>query len=468
MTEAAPDPLRHLTSLLFNIPPEKFSVLVHDLESRRRAGSPDDNVDSILDRLRPRLAIMQPKRAPTIKRLLCDPFEDVLYNSTRDHKPIGRIPRNVLGYCWDVLREEIGEFDLDRIERDITEVDGDDLIAIDLAGAELWQLAATCFNGLLATARRDRDARQSLEKRLGGELGMDSLRYIAGFLDIGPSLISLRRSMSRPPIEQPTSTDVLGVAEAIGSVNLIRPDRLEYLIYVVLGRMTESTDVLDILRRVGEDDPELPTDRMLSTAGEAIASQIEAAVAEMEFRVDSDTNADNLARQAGQFVETLRKAGEAARATGSRQHSRQIEQITNELARQARNQLVEIGDQDITKLTRSISAGDWGTNEENSGDEIQAIELLQGRVTTLKLMTGFSDDLRLSDDIDNRLDQIRDAAKSAASQIREQISAGDIGDEPSRRRAYAVIRLVELTSGSEDADRLRQRLVDYIKAIEAV
>ena len=137
-------------------------------------------------------------------------------------------------------------------------------------------------------------------------------------------------------------------------------------------------------------------------------------------------------------------------------------------ARHFRNQLVEIGDQDITKLTRSISAGDWGANEENSGDEIQAIELLQGRVTTLKLMTGFSDDLRLSDDIDNRLDQIRDAAKSAASQIREQISAGDIGDEPSRRRAYAVIRLVELTSGSEDADRLRQRLVDYIKAIEAV
>src|SRR5258708_35605965 len=69
-------------------------------------GRPADplSVLMILSKVRPRMMMLRPPRRPSLKRLFCRPFEDLLYSTKSKENLLGKLPRSAIEPIWRGLR----------------------------------------------------------------------------------------------------------------------------------------------------------------------------------------------------------------------------------------------------------------------------------------------------------------------------------------------------------------------------
>ncbi len=104
----AEENLNELEGKLFEIPEAKFVQLVTFLEKNLGRGGDTTPLRLLLSKMRPRMVQVRPPRRNTVKRQLCRPFEELLYN-TKSLVPVdGRIPRNAIEPIYRVYEEETG------------------------------------------------------------------------------------------------------------------------------------------------------------------------------------------------------------------------------------------------------------------------------------------------------------------------------------------------------------------------
>ena len=139
-----------LESRLFDIPEDKFIEVVRLLERVR--DHPD--VRQTFAAIRPRLVQVRPERRPTLKRVLCMPFEDVLESFGGVDVPLGRIERRVIDPVWKLVMECGDTALIDQLDRQVQETAPGNLNALRNIGRRLWPMAAQAIR-VLARAQQD-------------------------------------------------------------------------------------------------------------------------------------------------------------------------------------------------------------------------------------------------------------------------------------------------------------------------
>ncbi|MBP2309227.1 hypothetical protein GBZ48_06820 [Azospirillum melinis] len=242
------DRLPGLESRLFDIPEDKFIEVVRLLERVR--DHPD--VRQTFTAIRPRLVQVRPNRRPTLKRVLCMPFEDVLESFNGVDVPVGRIERRVIDPVWRLVTECGDRALIDQLDRQVQETAPGNLNALRNIGRRLWPMAAQAIQGAIrgvaGGAGEPDTGRQALWRVLQGDEEMRrQLQDVAAFLEIGLTVESLKDALAPKPLAVLDDLHVDAIEQAVQAVARQSAGLVYYLLLVAASRMANPADLLTVL-----------------------------------------------------------------------------------------------------------------------------------------------------------------------------------------------------------------------------
>ena len=151
----------------------------------------------LYDQVRPRLKRLRPPRRPTLQRLFCAPFEDLLIDARGEGWPMldGRILRTAMRAAWAHVAQHAG-FGREGLEARLRAAPAGDAEARDAIGREVWRLGAE----ILASALL-RPPAPGPEPLFGpGRMWREDVAQIARALDMGSAIQGLKVALPPAPI----------------------------------------------------------------------------------------------------------------------------------------------------------------------------------------------------------------------------------------------------------------------------
>ncbi|MBY6265682.1 hypothetical protein EI613_27750 [Azospirillum sp. 412522] len=237
------DRLPGLESRLFDIPEDKFVEVVRLLERVR--DHPD--VRQTFAAIRPRLAQVRPDRRPTLKRVLCMPFEDVLERVGGVDVPVGRIERRVIDPVWRLVAECGDSALIDQLDRQVQETAPGNLNVLRNVGRRLWPMAAQAIRGAIGGAAQDA-SRHGLWRVLHGDEEMRRQAMdIAAFLEIGLTVEALKDALAPKPLPALDDRHLGAIEQAAQAVARQSPGLVHPLLLVAASRMANPADLLTVV-----------------------------------------------------------------------------------------------------------------------------------------------------------------------------------------------------------------------------
>jgi hypothetical protein len=237
------DRLPGLESRLFDIPEDKFIEVVRLLERVR--DHPD--VRQTFAAIRPRLVQVRPGRRPTMKRVLCMPFEDVLESFSGVDVPLGRIERRVIEPVWRLVTECGDTALIDQLDRQVQETPPGNINALRNIGRRLWPMAAQAIRMAV-----EQDGSRQLVWRLlhGDEELRRQVLDVAAFLDIGLTVEALKDALAPKPLPALDDHHVEAIEQAAQAAARQSPTLVYYLLLVAASRMANPADLLAVLNDI--------------------------------------------------------------------------------------------------------------------------------------------------------------------------------------------------------------------------
>ncbi len=177
---------------LLYIDEAKFRQIVELLE--QMGDHPD--IQRTIGVIRPRMVELRIHRRPTLKRLFCDPFEDLFETFGKDAPmPLSIIERSLMNSLWPLVEKQIGRERLKGFYgalRDGPQQQG-------LAEA-FWAEAAVAVAGIASGTEAGH-----FDEALGQRLSPDRVRAVADIatiLSIAPEIRDLKAALSPKPVSK--------------------------------------------------------------------------------------------------------------------------------------------------------------------------------------------------------------------------------------------------------------------------
>ncbi|MCG5243459.1 hypothetical protein MCW82_27135 [Azospirillum doebereinerae] len=257
-----------LETKLLDIPDEKFAEVVRLLERVR--DHPD--VRQTFATIRPRLIQTRPDRRPTLKRVLCMPFEDVLESPGgrgKVEQPLGRIERRAIEPVWRLVAERADQAVFERLDHQVRETAPGNRNALLNIGRVLWPMAAGILHAAAAEngpLRGDAPLRRQVEE-------------IAGLLDIGLIVEALKSDLSPKPVPALEEEHTDAIERAAQAAARQAPDTVYGLLRIAAARLANPADLLTVLPDLdlGRAKRDLPA--ILSRLGGLVVGHLEERIA---------------------------------------------------------------------------------------------------------------------------------------------------------------------------------------------
>lgn len=238
------DRLPGLESRLFDIPEDKFIEVVRLLERVRD----HPEVRQTFAAIRPRLVQVRPNRRPTLKRVLCMPFEDVLESFSGVDVPVGRIERRVIDPVWRLVTECGDRALIDQFDRQVQQTAPGNLNALRNIGRRLWPMAAQAIRGAAGGAGEQEAGGQPQWRALQDDEEMRrQLLDVAAFLEIGLTVESLKDALAPKPLAALDDLHVDAIEQAAQAVARQSAGLVYYLLLAAASRMANPADLLTVL-----------------------------------------------------------------------------------------------------------------------------------------------------------------------------------------------------------------------------
>ncbi|MFD1626137.1 hypothetical protein [Azospirillum griseum] len=279
-TGTTPDLLPSLEQRLLAIPDDKFLEVVRLLE--RVNDHPD--VRQTFDSIRPRLVQMRPGRRPTLKRVLCMPFEDALEGVGGGDVPLSRIERRVIAPLWGIVEERADRHQLDQLDRMVQEVAPGDHNGLLNIGRRLWPLAAQT----LRAAMDDDRSRQALWRHLHGDEGLQrQVIDAAAYLDIGLSIEALKSDLSPKPVPELEDRHIAAIEQAAQAVARQSLAGVYPLLLVAAARLATPADLLRVLNDLDLGKARRDQPVLFAQLSGLVVSNLEARSARLDDRASA-------------------------------------------------------------------------------------------------------------------------------------------------------------------------------------
>ncbi|HZT89093.1 MAG TPA: hypothetical protein VFA12_14055 [Stellaceae bacterium] len=220
-------PLAELAQRLCALPEAKFLAVVGQLE--RHAHVPA--IGLLMDACRPRLRQLRPPRVPSLKRLFCRPFEDLLVSR---QPPEGlakaRILRDAVDPCWAAIKAA-GQEQIAELEENLRGIAPGQAKLVFSLGERLWQTA-----GRLLSAARSGEAPDAAQQTM---LMRDALLA-------APAIERFKREVPTKPVPKlgkPEKTIILECIEQLATQRL----PTNAFLLVLAARVKQPAELIEIL-----------------------------------------------------------------------------------------------------------------------------------------------------------------------------------------------------------------------------
>lgn len=300
---------QRLASYLAQLPPPAVVKLASGLEREKLRGTSGLPYETILSGLRPLLASFRGKRpglADPVRRF-CLPFEDLLTDEETVDRGRGRIARRIIEPLWTWLETELLPDALPDMSRRIVDHTlKNDSVALDAAVSILHASAAAAIAAELDQARRDGARRLEVEKRLGGEGGIEDARAIAAVLSIAPSVLKLQAALPKP-VADFDDTFVSLTKELYEEERGKSADVALYIPFVAMARLAEPWQILRLARKVAHYRNDMLISRSeLSILGELLLADLDRVARGAESKRPGHVDLDKLLREVRCFARISR------------------------------------------------------------------------------------------------------------------------------------------------------------------
>lgn len=448
--------IEFLGGRVFDIPEQQFTDLVNSLESKRQRSPQRQKTDVVLGYLRPRLTVARLPRRPTPQRVMCMPFEDLLYTPGTRRKALGKIPRHALDPMWDLFASLAAPDMLKRVRDGLKTAEPDDAEVFEALGAELWPAAAAVFQAELAGSSKTKEGRTQLKDGLGGQDVVESLEEAALALSIAGPLFKLQQDLPLGPVEDFDRAQITMIAGCLTKAAGMNRAALPHVVYVMMGRLRDPATLLTVFEKLTEEGVGDLLGQVSGQVSEAMVNQTEDRLIDVRDQATKEgAPKTDVARNLGRELKTLDRTAIAV-AKGGRGMTRRIERAKAEVGRIAEQVLVEGAAAETVGLIDGLDTP-VGTDAE----EFARMRAVEGRITALRLAQAYADEIGLAPKIKANLSAIQDKLDVRGAEMLKGLQQGD--PNISTVDLYATVRLIELTSGPEKADQLRLKGLDAMR-----
>ena len=469
----AEENLAELEGKLFEIPEAKFVQLVQFLEKNLERGGDTTPLRLLLSKMRPRIVQVRPPRRNTVKRQLCRPFEELLYN-TKSLVPVdGRIPRTAIEPIYNLFEEEGDKAQIATVEQELATLQADDP-RCDAIATKIWAQGAVNLRSLMVRSQRDTVSKRDLIEKLKGEHIYKALSDVVEILEIADIVQSMRRQLPPRPIQTVSTGVIKVIGEHMDKATKFAPRKAETLLLVAMGCLERPWEIMEALEKLALEQKKIVDPALSALAVRALVTGAEQRLETMrldldggDYRPDSET----LTRQIADLARTMIGAKTAVRSSGQgKGFDRQLDRARRSLRDMVHINVLNGADKSI--LASVMAGGSFVTGATGLGgwdqppDEAKLKEAEQ-RAIALRLCVRYAEELGLGGEAEEKLSTLQEQLTGLTGGMIESLhgrymSAKQRGSVEAH--LFASVRLVELLAGPDVANDLRLKGIASLEA----
>lgn len=431
-----------LESKLLDIPEDKFVEVVRLLERLR--DHPD--VHRTFTAIRPRLAQLRPDRRPTLKRVLCMPFEDLLESAVGADLPVGRIERRCIEPVWRLVAERLDRADVDRFEGQIREAPPGSRTALLNVGRRLWPLASGILRDALADdgfLRDDPELRRPMAE-------------VAALLDVGPVVESLKDDLSPKPLPTLDAPHIAAVERAAQAAARQAPEAVQGLLLVAASRLATPAELLTVLHDLDLGKARRALPELFVRLSGLVVGNLEERSARLDGAGPSPEDAVTLAERLIASVNTTSAVMDTRNEPAYRERLEAVTKAVGDLVNGSVLRTAPAG------ILAAVAVPPPGAAPAVDEDAQAAAE---DHARALRRCVGLAGALGLQQPVDDTLKAMGGGLVRRARDLLDGYARmGGSADEAeaAEMNLFYALRLLEMVAGSAKAEPLRVAIMDAI------
>jgi hypothetical protein len=451
--------LGDLSQRLSQIPEATLVELVWSLEGKRAGNHTDSTAVTLLGQFRPRLQLVRPVRRMTAKRLFALPFEDMLTNAPPTQpKIIGKIARAVINPAWDLMVDKLGRTEIEQIENEIKNVGRAHASWLAL-GERLWPQCARALREIITRGEKNVGYRAEIVPKLGGpEMWLD-LQDVCDVLEIGLEIQTMRDNLPPKPIVALGEEDIGVIGQTVMAVDEKMKVRAPVVVYALVARLDQPTEILSIFVRVAERGMAGSTGELASITTEVMVTDMEQRFEEVRRQIASGSNdgkitvREDLAREIGHHLEGIQKGKDMLKGTSGAAAARRLDRVRVKLKDMINSNVIENAGKEIAAVLADLKRLAPMATGEGDITEMQQVE---DRLLALQLAAKFAGDIGLTQELKDELKRVENHIDGHTSKLFFDLRSRGLA--PENREAteadlYSSVRMLELVVGAEKAEK---------------
>ncbi|MGB8842781.1 MAG: hypothetical protein WCC64_17135 [Aliidongia sp.] len=437
MNTPSPLDLFDLEHPLDQISEVKFREIALLLEEARD----QPEVQTIMERIRPRLKRVRPMRKPNLQRLFYQPFEDLL-RSEPDGRDDGGIPRRAAQLAWEFVlaKNDAAERRIYKVmETRLRALEAGDLGGQSVLARRMWPSAAILLDEAASNAATNKTVRQEL---VGDQIDLiEGVRQIVRLLGVGEEIQLLKQALPPKPIRGLDISQMALIRQTVANGHDGKPDRAYAMLLAIMVRMSAPAE---FLRRILHLNLDLPTPikvTVFSRLGRTVLAAMDGQARALSAQVDQAF--PERTDQAQRLVAELTAADQVLR--DSDPTTRQQLSDLHGTAEQACAALVEEASQDVRAgLTLGAAA------------PVADLIASETAVNALRKCQTFARQVELERAVNQTLSALVRELKIKTIRLFEAFPDAKPAERPGvERDLYWCIRMLELSGDPDEADRIR-------------
>ncbi|OSQ40842.1 hypothetical protein [Thalassospira mesophila] len=463
--------ISQLEQLFDSLSTAEITKFTRAIESDRNAPRLPLPHDQILKILRPRLASLKPERYPTPMRQFCTPFEDLLTSEPPSERGL-RISRQSLVPIWNVVCESASA-EFHKACKDLEAgAEANDKSRIFSSERRLWGEASRCIEEQIRISEQGVKQERALATRLGSRVHLPSMAIIARMLRVAEPVIDMRLRFPSAPIRSLSNSDLVWLREKFIEVSAEKPGYESQFMTAILMRLLRPSELFKVIRVLSSksDDRSLGSTN-LASAGDMVIDMLSEIVTEVERGVGSGKDEHQilqLARwYASEFVRitrelSIRKDGPwGERLLGTRRRVSQAiantmfgaspERVTEALPQPPRGPAPRGG------LAPPLFSQPFDAEKVLAAEH--SAEAIAETASISHILAAQSSATKAVVEIKKKLNQVGRAGIDGMARLEPPDYAN------AQRHLMAIVRLLEIIDGPEDADLLRRRGMSALRGL---
>ncbi|WP_377807076.1 hypothetical protein ABNQ38_12010 [Azospirillum sp. A29] len=425
--------MRDLVALgdkLLDIDEPKFRQIVDLLEQMN--DHPD--IQRTIAVIRPRLVELRLHRRPTLKRLFCDPFEDLFEALGKaDPVPLSVIERSLMNSLWPLVEAQVGKERM-RAFRPALQ-NGPERKALTEA---FWGECAAAVSTIAEGAVSGHFS-EALDLRMNPSRTR-ALADITIILSIAPEIMELKAALSPKPVPK-LHGDHIEAIQTIGRrLSRARPETLKIFILLAASRLTDPSVLLSGLWDMDLGQKSADRAALFMQLSGTVVAQIEDRSRSWQNTPASDRMA--VADLALDLVASLDATRTAMEHSRNKEFDQRLKQVRNSVHTMVKTQVLQDADAGIVAAVGVLDNAAIGASEGRA-----QLAQAENHARALRKCATIADTLGLRG-------ELREMTQKTTASLTEKAQQALAGPAGSTRTGYTAIRMIELIAGPAEANKI--------------